>query len=65
MDAADRGRRDAVRGVGEKRRTRYRRREGRGDGGMKGERRGSRRRGEGMEERGFIEAAGKSSVIAL
>lgn len=32
--------------------------------GDEGERRGAERR-EGMEERGFIEAAGKSSVIAL
>jgi len=32
--------------------------------GMKESRRGTKRR-EGMEERGFIEAAGKSSVIAL
>lgn len=44
-----------------------RRREGERDGeraGDEGERRGTKRR-EGMEERGFIEAAGKSSVIAL
>lgn len=32
--------------------------------GDEGERRGAERR-EGMEERGFIEAAGKSSAIAL
>lgn len=59
---ADTGRRDEARSAGERGD-----RQDTGEGweeGDEGEVRGTKRR-QGMEERGFIAAAGKSSVIAL
>lgn len=61
LDVVDKGKGDSVRRA---RHEKEREREMGKEDGDEGERRGAERR-EGMEERGFIEAAGKSSAIAL